>query len=42
LRAAIIKIVIEVPKTSRPHSELNARELLGDLGTDEKMALKYV
>ena len=29
-------------KTSRSHSELNGGEHLGDLGIDEKMALKYV
>jgi len=42
LRAAIVKIVIEMSKTSRSHSELNGRDHLGDLGIDENMALKYV
>jgi hypothetical protein len=42
LRAAITKIVIEMSKTSRSHSELNRRDHVGDLDIDENMVLKYV
>jgi hypothetical protein len=42
LRAAIIKTVIEMTKTSRSHSERNERDHLGDLGIDEKKVLKYL